>query len=174
MASNTSRIIDLEAQMAYVQLQLDSHDQDLKTAIAELAVSTKDNMDALAASFARSREKSPIGSPSHSQDPVADQHKFRQQQQRRPSILDHYPRLGFSYFSGSDPHVWVIKCNNPLVCRCSIHRLWLSPFIRHDWRKPPSKLARRRCVQPLSVVGLLLLLQRVLPSSVNNQLLLRR
>ncbi|CAL1414734.1 unnamed protein product [Linum trigynum] len=111
MASNTSRIIDLEAQMASVQLQLDSHHQDLKSAIAELAASTKDNIDALAASFARSREKSPIGSSSPSLDSVADQHNFRQQQQRRPSILDHYPRLEFSYFSGSDPHVWVSKCN---------------------------------------------------------------
>ncbi|CAL1379503.1 unnamed protein product [Linum trigynum] len=118
MASHTSRIVDLETQMASVQLQLESQHQDLKsqhqelkTAIAELAASTKDNIDALAASFTRSREKSPIRLAPQSQAPFSDQQHFRGQQQRRPSILDHYPRMEFSYFSGSDPHVWVSRCN---------------------------------------------------------------
>ncbi|CAL1357428.1 unnamed protein product [Linum trigynum] len=109
MASHTSRIVDLETQMASVQLQLESQHQDLKAAIAELAASTKDSIEALTASFGRNREKSPIRSPPHSQAPFADQQHFRHPQ-RRPSILDHYPRLEFSYFSGTDPHVWVSKC----------------------------------------------------------------
>ncbi|CAL1381600.1 unnamed protein product [Linum trigynum] len=114
MASHTSRIVDLETQMASVQLQLESQHQDLKTAIAELAASTKDNLDALAASFARSREKSPVRSPPQSQAPFAEAQHFRSPQ-RRPSLLDHYPRLEFSYFSGSDPHVWVIKCHKLFI-----------------------------------------------------------
>ncbi|CAL1394781.1 unnamed protein product [Linum trigynum] len=110
MASHTSRIVDLETQMASVQLQLESQHQDLKTAIAELAASTKDNLDALAASFARSREKSLVHTAPQSQAPFANAQHFRSPQ-KRSSLLDHYPRLEFSYFSGSDPLVWVIKCN---------------------------------------------------------------
>ncbi|CAL1379610.1 unnamed protein product [Linum trigynum] len=62
MATNTSHIIDLEAQMAAVQLKLYSEDQDLKDAIAALAASTKDHIDALTVTFAHSREKSSVHS----------------------------------------------------------------------------------------------------------------
>ncbi|CAL1394161.1 unnamed protein product [Linum trigynum] len=55
MATNTSRIIDLEAQMADVQLKMVSQHQELKDAIAALAASTKDHIDTMAASFSWSR-----------------------------------------------------------------------------------------------------------------------
>ncbi|CAL1382814.1 unnamed protein product [Linum trigynum] len=110
MATHTSRIVDLETQMAAVQQKLDSQHQDLKSAIAELAASTKDNIDALTASLTRLRDQSPRrSSPSGSQSHFPDPPPFLSQH-HRPSLLDHYPRLEFSYFSGTDPHVWVSKC----------------------------------------------------------------
>ncbi|CAL1411717.1 unnamed protein product [Linum trigynum] len=56
MAKNTSSIVDLETQMAEVQLKLDTQYQDLKEAICALAATTKDNIDTLAASIARVRQ----------------------------------------------------------------------------------------------------------------------
>ncbi|CAL1354420.1 unnamed protein product [Linum trigynum] len=109
MASNTSRIVDLETQMADVQLKMASQHQELKDAIAAMAASTKDHIDAMAASFSRSRDKSPIQSPP-SQSHFGDHQQFRGSQSRS-TILDHYPRLEFSHFSGVDPHAWLSKCS---------------------------------------------------------------
>ncbi|CAL1360699.1 unnamed protein product [Linum trigynum] len=77
MATNTSRIVDLETQMTAVQQKMDLQHQDLKSAIAELAASTKDNIDALSASLARLRDKSPSrSSPSGSQAPFTEAPPF--------------------------------------------------------------------------------------------------
>ncbi|CAL1388435.1 unnamed protein product [Linum trigynum] len=109
MAPNTSRIVDLENKMDAVQQKMDLQHQDLKSSIVELAASTKDNIHALIAFLTRFREKSPLHSFSaDSQANFAEPPPFRSQS-RRETLLDHYPRLEFSYFSGSDPHVWVTK-----------------------------------------------------------------
>ncbi|CAL1381416.1 unnamed protein product [Linum trigynum] len=93
MATNTTRILVLETQMAAIKQQINSRHRDLKAAIAALAASTKASIDALTDSLEQRREDSTVCSPWH-----ATPNQFADLQQfslppRRSLILD--------------PHVWV-------------------------------------------------------------------
>ncbi|CAL1384196.1 unnamed protein product [Linum trigynum] len=115
MATNTSRIVDLENQMVAVQVKLDTQHQDLKDTIVVLAASRKENIDALTASITRLQEKLSIRSLPHADPGHFTDHQHFRHQQRRPSLLDHYLRLEFSYFSGSEPQSESRIMNDPHV-----------------------------------------------------------
>ncbi|CAL1377942.1 unnamed protein product [Linum trigynum] len=93
MASNTSRIIVLETQMAAIKQQMDSRHRDLKAAIAALADSTKASIDALTDSLEQRRDVSRVRSPWH-----ASPNQFADPQPFIPP-----PRQSLIL----DPHVWV-------------------------------------------------------------------
>ncbi|CAL1400470.1 unnamed protein product [Linum trigynum] len=80
MAKHTSRIVELELQMANVRQQMDSQHTDLKAAIAALASSTKENLEAITASLSHLREKSPIRAQHPANhEPLFDNQQFRPQ-----------------------------------------------------------------------------------------------
>ncbi|CAL1379368.1 unnamed protein product [Linum trigynum] len=82
MALHTSRIVDLETQMAEVRVQINTQHQDLKEAISALAASTKDNINALAASITCRWEKSSVQSPPRADAGTFDEPQHFRHQQR--------------------------------------------------------------------------------------------